>query len=57
MKDGENRMVISHVALTMPDQKYYVDEGEDMDGHRAALQQAIEDLLLAAGVSCVQAKE
>jgi len=46
---SKNRMVLSHVALTMPDQKYYVDEGAEMDQHRAALRQAVEDLLLAAG--------
>lgn len=44
-----NKFVVSHVATTMPDRKYYVEEGEDMDGHRQALLQAMEDLLLAAG--------
>ena len=44
-----NKFVVSHVATTMPDRKYYVDEGEDMERHRAALLQAMEDLLLAAG--------
>ena len=46
---SKSRMVLSHVALTMPDSKYYVDEGAEMDQHRAALRQAVEDLLLAAG--------
>ena len=27
----EKHQVISHVATTLPDQKYYVDEGEEMD--------------------------
>ena len=43
------RLVLSHVALMMPDQKYYVDEGEDMDKHRAVQLTAAEALLLAAG--------
>jgi len=44
-----NKMVISHVATTMPDQKYYVDEGEEMDKHREVLLGAMAGMLLAAG--------
>ena len=39
LDQSKNRMVLSHVSLTMPDQKYYVDEGADMDEHREAMQQ------------------
>jgi hypothetical protein len=37
------------VALLMPDQKYYVEQGEDMEKHRRIMETAAADLLLAAG--------